>query len=310
VQPAPGSAPIDNNPFHAQASRRYAESSDANLLDKLRQKSVEPASDDLQHMDSRNAEIRDLVDELNDRGLDASFMVASLHHADSPADGNPDFLGISSPGWADQPFSGSGPDPRHYISDSQSYLDDHEPDLHDVTDGEDIIKFNDDRSKPQQGPRHSSIDGVRSIGGGPRNAPRIDPGVRGRRSELKHAAGLTPENEDPSTLGAMEEPDSMATPGNAIEAGYYGDDNDAVANFQRSAAAQDLMGGSSSGGGGGGMFSDDAIAANAAAMLRTAGRKFTQAEQRDLEEEAHILGARNLPNDDDLAGTHYLMGQM
>jgi hypothetical protein len=43
-------------------------------------------------------------------------------------------------------------------------------------------------------------------------------------------------------------------------------------------------------------------------MLRTAGRKFSLEEQRELEEEEHHLGARNLPTDADLAGTHYLMG--
>lgn len=366
VQPSPGSAPIDNKPFHPVTSRRrYAESSDANLLDKLRQKSIEPASDDLQHMDARNDEIRDLVEELNDRGLDASFMVASLHYADSPADGDANFMGHSYPNWADESFQGSGPDPRHYISDSQSYLDQHEPDLHDVTDEGDIVKFNDSRSKPQQGPRHTSsryggdqdIDapawehadfygrgdedqyddhdqggggGFNSMGGGgeeggeglaeeapellalasvrrrggPRHAVRVDPGARGARSQLKHSMGTLPEPEDPNTLGSMEEPDPLATPDMAIDASYHGDD--LVANFQRSAAAQDLWSGESSNSGG--MFSDDAIAANAQAMLRTAGRKFTQQEQRDLEEEAHILGARNIPTDDDLAGTHYLMG--
>lgn len=358
---------IDNTdynktPYHA-SNRRYAESSDANLLDKLRQLSKEPASDSLQHMDSRNDELRDVVDELNDRGLDASFMVASLHYADNPADGDANFFGKSYPNWADEPFQGSGPDPRHYISDSQSYLDDHEPDLHDVTDGDDIIKFNDSRSKPQQGPRHTSaydgggyytdqgihtespgqmhfdsdgphvtrnrplrdpnfpgpstreelhrvpginpnqaklpLDGIKPRGG-PRKAVRVDPGVRGRRSQLRHADGTLPEPEGPNTVSSMEAPDPMApsiddNPG-----------NDIVANFQRSAAAQDLWSGESSNSGG--VFSDDAIAANAQSMLRTAGRKFTQQEQRELEEEAHILGARNLPNDDDLAGTHYIMG--
>jgi hypothetical protein len=114
-----------------------------------------------------------------------------------------------------------------------------------------------------------------------------------------------PENQDTNSLGGVDEPDLLATPDMAIEANYDGD-GDLVANFQRSAAAADLMGGGS--GGGGGMFSDDAIAANAQAMLRTAGRKFTQAEQRELEEEAHHMGARNMPTDSDLAGTHYLMG--
>jgi len=56
---------------------------------------------------------------------------------------------------------------------------------------------------------------------------------------------------------------------------------------------------------GGGSYSDDAIAAQARGLLRTAGRVYSPAEQRELEEESHVLGARNL-NGLDLEGTHYL----
>jgi hypothetical protein len=52
---------------------------------------------------------------------------------------------------------------------------------------------------------------------------------------------------------------------------------------------------------------DSDIAGAAQAFLKTAGRKFTPAEQRELEAEFHPQGARNLPTDDDLADTHYLM---
>jgi LysM repeat protein len=50
----------------------------------------------------------------------------------------------------------------------------------------------------------------------------------------------------------------------------------------------------------------DAVATRAASMVRTAGRHFSPAEQRELEDEYHVLGARNLPTDEDLAGTHYV----
>ena len=41
-------------------------------------------------------------------------------------------------------------------------------------------------------------------------------------------------------------------------------------------------------------------------MIRTAGRKFSPQEQRELEDESHPLGARNLPTEADLANTHYV----
>jgi len=78
------------------------------------------------------------------------------------------------------------------------------------------------------------------------------------------------------------------------EASY--DSSDIVRQFQ------------ASGGGalaaGGGSFSDDGIAKAAQRLLKTAGRHYSLAEQRELEEEAHIHGARNL-KDLDLSGTHY-----
>ena len=78
---------------------------------------------------------------------------------------------------------------------------------------------------------------------------------------------------------------------------------DPIEKFYKSGAADALNSGSRSGGG---SFSDDAIAANAQNFLmRTAGRNYSLAEQRELEDEEHHLGARNLDGLD-LAGTHYL----
>lgn len=79
------------------------------------------------------------------------------------------------------------------------------------------------------------------------------------------------------------------------------DDSDIVRQFQ----AQNgwLMGG---GGGGNAQTAGDAeIADRAAAFLRTAGRKFTLAEQDELINESHPEGARNLASLN-LEGTHYL----
>ena len=58
----------------------------------------------------------------------------------------------------------------------------------------------------------------------------------------------------------------------------------------------------------GGYGGNDDIAERAQAFLRTAGRKYSPQEQRELEAEFHPQGARNLPDEDDLAGTHYLLG--
>lgn len=322
-----------------------------------------------------------------------------LHVADSPADTNGDFLGQSHPNWADEPFSGSGPDPKGYIGDSASYVDEHErPDFIDVTDLDDdngdIIKFNDSRSAPEQGPRHGSHyaslhyaedddtgyfnpanpteedwdqgdwvghaenavqnagpangDGMPQtpghgggdeeavagegaaaggeaaelaplmlaasngfsldafdrgefapegdlrkagrVGNGPTHKVRVDPGFRGQAKQSY--ADVAP----PEDFGNNGEPDldsySGADPGNAV---------DIVAAFQRSAAADAVMSSQST-------PDDFSSSPYVQSMLRTAGRKYSPEEQRVLEAESHPMGARNLPTDDDLQGTHYLLG--
>lgn len=78
-----------------------------------------------------------------------------------------------------------------------------------------------------------------------------------------------------------------------------GDRSDIVANFHRMGGIEAI---NNSGSGGG--YSDAAIAEQAKGFLRTAGRMYSLAEQRALEEESHPKGARNL-NELDLTGTHY-----
>lgn len=76
--------------------------------------------------------------------------------------------------------------------------------------------------------------------------------------------------------------------------------NDIVRQFQASgggALAEESSGGN---------YSDAVIAERAQHFLKTAGRHFSLADQRELEAEFHPLGARNLPTEEDLAGTHYL----
>ena len=404
----PNSIPGAGFPPHT-GSRRYAESSDAGLLDKLRDLSTTPAADDLGHMDDHNDELRDVVQELQDRGYDASFMVAATQAEDNPSGGN--FLGQSAPDWADEVFSGSGPNPKHWISDSASYVDENErPDFVDVTDAPDgdIIKFNDSRSKPQQGPKTSSFDttaflhqadggtgyfnpdapgaddweqasgepflsevkkdvndatkggggggnalgaagdlaaggdvaaggevaagggaelaelaplvlaNVRRAGRGPASQIRVDPGARQPQrprvaSDFSEYDRMTAEEmSDPDYqegVQAMHPPawhgdwQGMMAPSEAEKRSRHAssDDSDIVAAFQRSGAADAVMRGGYDGG-------NDDIAARAQAFLRTAGRTYTAEEQRELEAEVHPQGARNLPTDDDLRDTHYLLG--
>lgn len=166
------------------ASLHYAE----DVLQQLRD--LDPPDDDLGHMDERNDHVRDLMDKAHDEGYGASQFVADLHYATPnqqdklPTDGDGNFMGQSSPNWADQPFSGSGPNPKDWYTDSAGYVKENE-DPHveknwvDDLGGEDIIKYNDSRSKPQQGPRSAAN------GWGPQPAPPapgpspLDPGASG-----------------------------------------------------------------------------------------------------------------------------------
>ena len=79
----------------------------------------------------------------------------------------------------------------------------------------------------------------------------------------------------------------------------YDDGSDIVANFHRMGGIEAI-----NNSGGGGTYSDAAIAEQAKGFLRTAGRMYSLAEQRELENESHPKGARNL-DELDLAGTHY-----
>ena len=75
---------------------------------------------------------------------------------------------------------------------------------------------------------------------------------------------------------------------------------DIVASFQRSAAAEGIFNDSAG-------TDDFASSPMVQGFLRTAGRKFSPEEEHALEMESHVLGARNLPTESDLDGTHYLM---
>jgi hypothetical protein len=94
---------------------------------------------------------------------------------------------------------------------------------------------------------------------------------------------------------------SADVPGEPLEmVASYDDSSDIVRQFQANIGNTAL----GNGAGGGGSFSDAAIAEQAQGFLRTAGRVYSLAEQRDLENESHPSGARNL-KELDLKGTHY-----
>lgn len=401
-------------PEHTSA-RSISSASDSALLDKLRDMSTNPVNDN-GSMDKHNDELRKVTEELNDRGYDASFMVAMLRQAkdedDLPSAGDPSFMGPSSPGWADQGFAGSGPDPKYWHSDSAGYVDEFErPDFGDVTDfdGDDIIKFNDSRSKPQQGPR-SSARQADNFSGGSNAAPNFatnpltqevppDPASLGagipdspdggssltaRLHQADDTGYFNPDNpdvKDPEGEFADDITQSVTNPvgdlgganeetpaGGAPKGGFsleafdrgsfvapvselrkagragsgpkaqvrvdpgtrqgnrpreaavappedfgfngvpdlpdYGTTQqggaDIIANFHRN-GAQSVMSNKPA-------PDDFSGSPFVQSMLRTAGRTYTPEEQRQLEAEFHPQGARNLPTDDDLAGTHYLLG--
>jgi hypothetical protein len=145
--------------------------------------------------------------------------------------------------------------------------------LDDVTDdGDDSDDDQNGHGKKKNGPSMPGLPKIPGLGGG---------------GSAGEAAGVGGEAAELAPL--------------ALAAARY-DGSDVVRQFQSSTVAQDLMRGGSRGGG---LYSDDATAVQAQKFLKTAGRNYTLAEQRELEDEFHPRGARNL-GDLDLAGTHYV----
>ena len=314
------------------------------LLDELREESSTPLEDDFGSMRDRNDDVREIVEELREKGYDADQFVASRRTAadvghfmrwreKSPAQaygthdaadmyaeehGLDDYelqdlhdwidtthgerrasYGVGNQGagpggafgqpgggnWADQPFAGSGPDPKFWYESSEDYVDAHErPRYEDVTDlgDDDIIKYTKD--KPQQ---------------------RKTAWMPGKHKRQKDRP-LLPENyeeEDDAGRGITRLPSGEQAETLVVRRHHGSVGSDPIEQFYSSGAAESLKSGSRSSGG---SFSDDAIAANASQFLmRTAGRNYSLSEQRELEEEEHHLGARNLDGLD-LAGTHYI----
>lgn len=241
---------------------RFASAGDGELLDKLRELSAEPHSNNHGRMEQHNDEVLGVVEELRDRGYDAEQLVASIRR-----------------GYVDS-FQGSGPSPKHWHETSESYVEDNERPRHvDVTDAEgDIIKYTKD--KPQQ-----RAAGVQRAG---RAIPRVTP---------------RPSSGDPN-FRPTEDFGYNGTSRVAAPAASQADSDELVRRFHASGAGNHLLGDSSPAPG---QVGDEDISRRAAALIRTAGRHYSPAEQRELEAEFHPLGARNKPTDEDLEGTHYLV---
>ncbi|WP_165607010.1 LysM peptidoglycan-binding domain-containing protein [Mycolicibacter kumamotonensis] len=225
----------------------------ADLLEELRDLSCDDPP--LGHMKEHNDKVRDVVEELRDRGVDADQIVA---HITGAARNSPETNWYQN--YLDEPYHGSGPAPKPQWSTSEAYVDKHErPNFVDVTD------LGDD-------------DGITKYGEPP---------------QQRKKAGYRP-------------PEDFGYTGKSPAAQSTDDHSDVVRAFHASLQAQGGGFMADSGNNSGGSYSNDDIASRAASMLRTAGRHFSPAEQRELEDETHHMGARNMPTAADLAGTHYV----
>lgn len=370
----------ETGPYVKEGRRRYAgEELDpepyrdfdggGELLDELREESSTPLEEDFGNMRDRNDDVREIVEELREKGYDADQFVASRRTArgasdlDSIAliseydkarrdlnDHGPDWYdhggeiasayqehildelqrradagdpaarrfmtssyGVGNQGagpggafgqpgggnWADEPFAGSGPDPKLWYESSEDYVDAHErPRYEDVTDlgDDDIIKYTKD--KPQQGKKANSVR--RHHGSVLHDFERFLQSAEYAGEYLEDPVG------DFLNQAGDDYPDEELDKLYDFATQKFGSrkgSEDSIEQFYKSGAADAIKSGSRSGGG---SFSDDAIAERANQFLmRTAGRNYSLAEQRELEDEEHHLGARNLDGLD-LAGTHYL----
>lgn len=200
------------------------------------------------------------------------------------------------------PFEGSGPLPPLEYTTSEDEMVPVRRQMEDVTEHTDGPSLASLRDKP----RHAAV-GITRAGTGPKKPPVEPELVKVWAPKVRQGAGsMIPDIPDPysRTASSFREggmPDDDPEPFRTASAS----DNfmpepgvDIVAQFQRSAAAQAVMSNS------GGQSNDDLAGAASAFLQRTAGRNFSMAEQAELMNERHPLGARNLDSLD-LSGTHY-----
>lgn len=269
----------------------------------------------------------------------SGILRSSNQHTATPVGGFPNVQLTNQ-----ESFQGSGPNPKYWMGSSECYVDDHERERFvDVTDLDDdpIIKYTGD--KPKQGPKKASRSRrpfVGSENANPQGATltsggEIDEsGVSNLDQVFKAGASGKPwdghrvrdfrryvkQNGGRPTHQMLQ--DYLNKPHRGLDQGgtqhlqdytsYVeqhddefsprqgsNDSSDIVAQFHRMGGIEAI-----NNSGGGGTYSDSSIADRAQGFLRTAGRVYSLAEQRELEEESHPSGARNL-KDLDLRNTHY-----
>ena len=239
----------------------------------------------LGHMDSHNDDVREIIDALREDGADASQIVASLHDDEGPV---PDYDDIRY----HQHASGSGPNPKDWSTTSEDAIALFDADGshtdEDVTDlGDDYIIQHNSKYPPQK----------KAWKDGDADDPRTEAGLPprkksdGDRNFSENMGGPHPEEAAEEWAEGWDEYSQPAKKA-------AGRDSDVVRRFHASGAAEAINGPTRS---------DDDIAVQARKFLaKTAGRVYSVAEQEELVRESHPKGARNLPTEDDLRGTHYV----
>lgn len=325
----------------------------------------------------QNRQVQDAVEYLRDHGFDASprvagrYLIASCcedcgceagccdcddckcqgsrrkaNYDSGPATvfGGPPGGAFGQPGggpWADRSYSGSGPDPKWWYSDSEEAIAEHlnsdTVDQVDPTEGSGETNYLTESERPAQG------KSAYRLAGELHNEPDYEDWEAGpSKPKPQHHYEPDMEREGRFRLADNDMDDELLQSlGEEIEGiGQYGqfldeaqalgdedaeaaieeaiaDETDHVENFSEAlhtAGMNDVVrrfqasgGGALAADAGGGNYGDDAIAGQARKFLaKTAGRVYSLAEQQELVDEAHPQGARNKPTDDDLAGTHYV----
>jgi hypothetical protein len=148
-----------------QGSLTYV--ADADLLNRLRELTDDPAEKYLGDMKEHNEELAEIVKELRERGADASPMVACIIRRAVNATNIPPGASFEAPGggdWAELPAEGSGPAPKLWWGTSEDYVNRHErDDFEDVTDGQ--VKYTNPGDAPRQRARQGQAP------------PNPDPGI-------------------------------------------------------------------------------------------------------------------------------------
>lgn len=254
---------------------------------------------------------------------------------------NGDFLTKGGPDWMDHSFCGSGPDIQDWSGTSEDYVDENERPKHQETwrtdNKGDIVRYKSPKQQPKQATQGQltntdaiseasrnfwadvhEAEAADSASGyfNPKNKPgqpydKGDDGLGGI-TKGKGGGGGTKLPDGGDAEGAEAAGDAAGAGEAAEGAGMLEELAPLLLAASRTDGSDIVRQFHASGGGclnapagNNGQYGDDSIATQAQKLLKTAGRNYTPAEQRELEDEFHPRGARNLKNLD-LRGTHYI----